>query len=64
LGDDFFRGSFADGASGIPDAALRERELAATSAGIGIKAVKRNLFLLGCELREVDAGKFGSPVSV
>ena len=62
--DDFFRGGFADGAGGIPDATLRERELAAAGASIGIETVERDSFLLGREFRKVDAGKFGGAVGV
>ena len=38
--DDFFCGGFADGAGGIPDAALRESEFAAACARVGVEAVE------------------------
>ena len=62
FGDDFLSGGFADSAGGIPDAALRESELAATGARVGVEAVEHDLFLLGSEFREVDAGKFGGAI--
>jgi len=43
---------------------LRESEFAAAGAGIGVEAVEDDLFLLGSEFREVDAGKFGSAIGV
>ena len=64
FGDDFFRGGFADGAGGIPDAALRESEFAAAGASVGIEAVKSHLFLLGREFREVDSGQFSGAIGV
>jgi len=64
FGDDFFRRGFADGAGGIPDAALRESVLAAAGARVRIEAVESNLFLLGREFREVHAGQLGGAIGV
>lgn len=62
--DDFFRRSFADGASRIPDAALRQSIFAAAGARLGVETVQSDFLLLGCEFREVDARKFGGSVGM
>src|SRR5690242_18541962 len=59
LRDDFFRGRFADGAHGIPDAALRQSILATAGAVVGVEPAQGDLFLPEGEFREVDAGKLG-----
>ena len=43
---------------------MRESEFAAAGARVGVEAVEHDLFLLGSEFREVNAGKFGSAIGV
>ncbi len=64
FGDDFFRSGFADGAGGIPDAALRESKFATAGAGVRIEAVKNGLFLFRRKFGEVDAGQFSGAIGV
>lgn len=64
LRDDFFRGRFADGARGIPDAALRQSILATARAVVGVEPVQGDLFLPEGEFREVDARKLGGAIGV
>ena len=64
LRDDFFRGRFADGARGIPDAALRQSILATAGAVVGVEPAQGDLFLPEGEFREVDAGKLGGSIGV
>ena len=63
-GDDFGGGGFAGGAVAVVNSALGERECAATRAGFRVKFVKRDGFLFGRELGEVDARKFAGAVGV
>jgi len=62
--DDFCGRSFADGAVSIPDAALRERVLAAASAHFRVEFVQRDGSLFRGEFGEVDAGKLRGAVGV
>jgi len=62
--DDFFGRGFADGAGGIPNAALRQSVLTAAGARVRIEAVESNLFLLGREFREVHAGQLRGAIGV
>jgi len=45
-----------DLAVAIVNAALRQRESAATVAGLRVEFVERHSFLLGREFAEIDAG--------
>src|SRR6266478_4177231 len=63
-GDAFGGGGFADFAVAVVGAALRESVFAAASAGFGVEFVERGGFLLGCELGEIDAGKFAGAFGV
>lgn len=63
-GDDFGGGDFAGLAVAVVDAALGESVLAAAGAGFGVEFVERDDFLLGCELGEIDAGKFAGAFGV
>lgn len=62
--DDFFRRGFAYSARGIPDAALRQGELAAASASFGIETMQGDLPLFGREFCKVNARKFGGAVGM
>jgi len=63
-GDYFGGGGFAYFAVAVVDAALRERVLTAARAGFGVEFVKRDGFLLGGELGEIDAGKFAGAFGI
>jgi len=64
FGEDFGGDGLANGAGGVVNAALCERELATAGAGFGVEAVDGDFFLFGSEEREIDAGKFGGTVGV
>src|SRR5216683_2074642 len=64
FGDDFRGARAADRAVVVVDAALREREFAATGAGFRVEAVQRDRLLLGRELRKIYAGKLAGTIGV
>ena len=64
FGNDFCSEGFADRATGVVDAALREGEGATAVAGFGIQALERGGFLLDGESGEIDVGKFGGTAGV
>ena len=63
-GDDFCGCGLAGGAVAVVNAALGERECAATRAGFRVKFVKRDGFLFGREFGEVHPGKFARAFGV
>src|SRR5260370_12143754 len=62
--DDFRSDGFADLAVAVVDAALRQRESAATGAGLRVEFVKRDDFLLGRQFGEIHAGQFAGALGV
>ena len=63
-GDNFSDSCLADLAVAIVDAALGQREVAATGTGIGVEFVERDGFLFGRELGKIDAGKLAGAVGM
>src|ERR1700716_795982 len=64
LSDDLFGSRFAHGAIAVVDAALRQRELASTSAAFRVELVKCDLPLLRTEPRKIHTGKLAGAIGV
>src|SRR6266436_4131421 len=64
FGDNLFGSRFADRAIAVVNAALRQSEIASTSAALGVEFVQSDLPLLRSEPGKIHAGKLAGAIGV